>query len=74
MNNLLVKHYKGGIYKIICEAQHTEDLTKKFVVYADKYGKVWARPTEMFYGKVVHNGNLVKRFTPVLGDTKTNGG
>ena len=60
----IVQHFKREtiaephneyLYKIICIAEHTE-TREKFVVYEPLYGdkprKVYARPYEMFMGKV----------------------
>ena len=59
-----VKHYKGGIYTIITDARHTEE-GYELVIYKDEVGNVWARPTEMFWGKVEVNGQLVDRFSEI---------
>ncbi|MBJ3805114.1 DUF1653 domain-containing protein [Bacillus subtilis] len=55
------KHYKGGIYKVIGEAIHTE-TEEKLVTYEDHDGVLWARPKDMFLGKVVVDGKEIKRF------------
>jgi len=43
------KHYKGGIYKIVALATHTE-LQDGLVIYEDEQHNIWARPIEMFFG------------------------
>ncbi|WP_347340282.1 DUF1653 domain-containing protein [Bacillus halotolerans] len=58
------KHYKGGLYKVIGEATHTE-TEEKLVTYEDMDGILWARPKEMFFGKVVVDGKEIKRFTKI---------
>jgi len=52
------KHYKGGIYKVIGTAIHTEDEAK-LVIYIDTKGNTWARPIDMWNEKV----NGIVRFT-----------
>ncbi|MEH7552884.1 DUF1653 domain-containing protein [Bacillus altitudinis] len=56
------KHYKGGTYKLVGEAIHTE-TEEELAVYYDMDGVVWARPKEMFFGKVVVDGKEIDRFT-----------
>ncbi|WP_306481578.1 DUF1653 domain-containing protein [Bacillus halotolerans] len=58
------KHYKGGLYKAIGEAIHTE-TEEKLVTYEDMDGILWARPKDMFFGKVIIDGKEIKRFTKV---------
>ena len=60
-----VKHYKGGIYKVLnLGVKHTE--TDEFlVVYLDVYGQIWARPESMFYGLVEVNGEQVPRYVKI---------
>ena len=56
----LVRHFKGGLYRILAPvALHTDDYTA-FVVYEEesfdtdgmKNGKVWVRPLEEFCSEV----------------------
>ncbi|MGP3749674.1 DUF1653 domain-containing protein [Bacillus sp. SG20033] len=58
------KHYKGGLYKVIGEAIHTE-TEEKLVTYEDMDGILWARPKEMFFEKIVVDGKEVNRFTKI---------
>lgn len=58
------RHYKGGIYTILKEATHTEN-EEKLIIYLDEEGNVWARPREMFFGKLEYLGHEVKRFTRI---------
>ncbi|WP_444559063.1 DUF1653 domain-containing protein [Bacillus stercoris] len=58
------KHYKGGLYKVIGEAIHTE-TEEKLVTYEDMDGILWARPKDMFFGTVVVDGKEIKRFTKI---------
>lgn len=51
----LVQHFKGGLYKIISIATHTE-TEEPMVVYqslqGENQGRVWVRPYEMFCSPV----------------------
>ncbi|ATO28919.1 hypothetical protein RA13_13665 [Bacillus atrophaeus] len=58
------KHYKGGLYKVIGEVIHTE-TEEKLVTYEDTDGTLWARPKDMFFGKVVVDKNEINRFTKI---------
>jgi cyclomaltodextrinase / maltogenic alpha-amylase / neopullulanase len=62
------KHYKGGTYKVLYVATHSETL-EKFVVYEAEcecrtYGKgsIWVRPLKMFTEKVIVDGKSVPRY------------
>ncbi|QHQ79352.1 DUF1653 domain-containing protein [Bacillus subtilis] len=58
------RHYKDGLYKVIGEVIHTE-TKEKLVTYEDQYAVLWARPKEMFFGKVIVDGKEIKRFTKI---------
>lgn len=62
------RHYKGGMYRVLGVAHHSE-TKEKLVVYqslADsvEYGRdaLWVRPAEMFLEKVTVGDNQVPRF------------
>lgn len=55
------KHYKGGIYEVIGLGKHTE-TGESLVFYKDNEDNFWARPTEMFKGTIVVNGEIKQRF------------
>jgi len=72
MNKLIIngkyKHFKGGLYKVIAKAYHSE-TEEELVVYkalyeSKKYGKdsVWVRPLKMFLEDVEFEGKFVPRF------------
>merc|ERR1711916_198546 len=58
------RHYKGGEYMVIGEGIHTEN-EEEFVFYysVENPLKLYARPKDMFYSDIVHNGVNQKRFT-----------
>ncbi|WP_316274507.1 DUF1653 domain-containing protein [Bacillus halotolerans] len=58
------RHYKGGLYKGIGEVIHTE-TEEKLVTYEDMDGILWARPKDMFFGKVIIDGKEIKRFIKI---------
>ena len=59
-------HFKGGMYKMLGIAQHSETL-EEMVVYQALYGKheIWVRPKTMFFDKVVRNGIKMDRFKEI---------
>lgn len=59
------KHFKGGIYRVICEAVHSE-TQEEMVVYQNLPSKkIWVRPKRMFLDKVFRDGKYYPRFTPI---------
>ena len=60
------RHFKGGLYKLVCIANNSE-TQEKMVVYQALYGEklCWVRPYEMFFGKVERDGKVMDRFTPI---------
>jgi hypothetical protein len=61
----LYQHYKGGRYKVIDVARHSETL-EPMVVYRALYGEfgLWVRPAGMFFETVIVEGKAQQRFTP----------
>ena len=57
------RHYKGKLYEVLGVALHEETL-EKLVVYRALYGRrqLWARPLNVFIGKVIVNGSKMPRF------------
>lgn len=57
------EHFKGGLYKVIGLAEHTES-GEQLVLYCpvEQQSKVWARPISMFLESVEHQGKKVQRF------------
>lgn len=61
------RHFKGGLYKFIGEAKHSE-TQRDMVVYQAMYGdkQIWVRPKDMFYGMAEIGGKQVKRFQEIV--------
>ena len=63
---MIYRHYKGNLYELLYIANHSETL-EKMVVYKALYGEgeIWVRPLSMWNEKVLVDGEMVLRFTPV---------
>jgi hypothetical protein len=59
------RHYKGGIYEIVCEAKLEADPSVIMIVYRSSDGSIWTRPRNVFFESVQHEGNTVQRFAPI---------
>lgn len=57
------EHFKGGRYRVIGTAKHSETL-EVMVIYKALYGEndIWVRPLKMFQEEVWHDDRLVPRF------------
>jgi len=66
----LYRHFKGGEYRVLHNAQCSETL-EPLVVYQALYGEqgIWVRPMSMWNETVQHGGATVTRFT-YIGDTE----
>ena len=62
----LYRHYKGGEYRVIGTARHSE-TDELLVVYRCLYDNdsLWVRPLAMFMETVIVAGQEVPRFTPL---------
>lgn len=60
------RHFKGGKYKLLALGQESETL-EPVVIYQALYGemKIWVRPYEMFFSKVVRDGVEMQRFREI---------
>ncbi|MFL6673124.1 MAG: DUF1653 domain-containing protein [Massilia sp.] len=58
------RHYKGGVYELVCEATLEADHTP-LVVYRGADGTVWARPRAEFFEEVEAGGERLPRFAPL---------
>jgi len=57
------RHYKGGEYRVMGVARHSE-TEELLVVYQPQYGERdwWVRPLSMFTEQVEIEGRLIPRF------------
>lgn len=58
------KHYKGGIYELVCEATLESDLTL-MIVYRAADGTIWTRPKDVFFQWLDVDGIMTQRFAPI---------
>ena len=65
----LYRHYKGGLYRLVGIARHSETL-EDMVVYQALYGEhgLWVRPLGMWEEQVTVNGVAQPRFTRLPDD------
>lgn len=60
------RHYKGGIYEIVCEAKLEADPVVVMMVYrSDADGMIWTRPKVAFLEPVEWEGCTVQRFAAI---------
>lgn len=66
METGLYRHYKGGRYRVIALAKHSETL-EEMVVYQALYGDsgYWVRPKSMFFETIEFEGETVARFARI---------
>lgn len=59
----LYRHYKGGAYRVLGTARHSE-TEEELVVYQALYGEygLWVRPLSMFRETVEVDGEQLPRF------------
>jgi len=60
------RHYKGGLYELVCEAVLEADLTP-VIVYRGEDGRTWVRPRDVFFETVEVDGARVPRFVLMSG-------
>ena len=66
------RHYKGGLYEIICEAILESDGSTMVIYHPlDKGDKktAWARPSSVFFEKVTVGERQVQRFSKIDTDS-----
>lgn len=62
--NGLYQHYKGGIYRVITMAIHTETKENLVICKSELFGTIYARPISSFFAEVTTtDGKRVSRFT-----------
>ena len=66
----LYRHFKGGVYRVIDIATHTE-TEEPMVIYRSENQpeRLWARPLSMWEETVIRDGQQYKRFTQIEEDT-----
>ena len=66
------RHYKGGIYELVCEAVLEADHTP-VIVYRGQDGMTWVRPKDVFFEMVEpqDGGAPVPRFAAVPASSGT---
>jgi hypothetical protein len=60
------RHYKGGVYELVCEAVLEADHTP-VIVYRGEDGRTWVRPKDVFFETVEVDGVLAPRFALMSG-------
>lgn len=60
------RHFKGGLYKLLCIARDSE-TQEELVVYQALYGEghVWVRPKKMFFETITRDGQTFPRFEEI---------
>ena len=58
------RHYKGGLYELVCMATLESDLSQ-MVVYRAANGSIWARPAAVFFEMVEVDGVSQPRFAVI---------
>ncbi len=58
------RHYKGGIYELICMATLESDFSQ-YVVYRAPDGSIWTRPEHVFFQMIEVDGVTQQRFVPI---------
>jgi hypothetical protein len=64
-NTTRYRHYKGGIYELVCEATQEADL-QPAIVYRAPDGSLWIRPKSVFFEMITVAGKVVQRFTEIV--------
>jgi hypothetical protein len=57
------RHFKGGVYDVICTSVDEATLTQLVTYRSHQTGGIWTRPLADFVGE--HPVHKVKRFAPV---------
>ncbi|CAN5475311.1 hypothetical protein BH11PSE11_BH11PSE11_21220 [soil metagenome] len=60
------RHYKGGLYELVCEARLESDPTITMIVYRAADGSIWTRPHDVFFELVNVDGVMLPRFAPIV--------
>lgn len=67
------RHFKGGVYRVLCLAKHSE-TGEELVIYTsdDGGGTVWARPASMWLETVERDGKSQPRFELICNSPREN--
>ncbi|WP_295994271.1 DUF1653 domain-containing protein [Rugamonas sp.] len=58
------RHYKGGLYDLVCVATLESDLSP-MIVYRAADGSIWTRPEHVFFELIEVDGVMVQRFVAI---------
>ncbi|MFL6707116.1 MAG: DUF1653 domain-containing protein [Massilia sp.] len=58
------RHYKGGLYELVCMATLESDLSE-MVVYRAADGSIWTRPATVFFELIDVDGQRQPRFAVI---------
>lgn len=58
------RHYMGGVYDLVCEAEVEADHTP-VIVYRGQDGRTWVRPKAAFFETVESEDGRVPRFAAI---------
>jgi len=58
----VMRHYKGGMYSVICHAKPEVGAAHVVVYLSLDSGEIWTRPEAEFFGTVEHEGQIIPRF------------
>ena len=56
------RHFKGGIYRVLYTAKHSETLEEMVVYQSCKDGSYWVRPAAMWNEIITRDGETKPRF------------
>ena len=62
--NEIYRHYKGNTYKVIALGKHSETCEDMVVYQSVEDGKVWCRPSVMWFDQI---NDSTTRFTQISG-------
>ena len=64
----IYRHFKGGQYRVLALARHSESL-EPMVVYRALYGEhgLWVRPAAMWNETIERDGKKFRRFQKISG-------
>lgn len=61
----IYRHFKGGMYKVVEIAKHSETLEDLVIYQSLSTKQFWARPLSSFLQMTTHEGKQVERFAYV---------